>query len=69
MRLIEIPEVTIERELEELSNPEGPHSSIYAMGATAALLWLLRGEPPPSKGGMNALPVVLSRHKRAAPRD
>jgi len=61
MRLIEIPEATIEREIEALTailkpsaNPAtaaGPHTATYAHGAVAALSWLLTGTRPPHECG------------------
>ena len=64
MRLLEIPTAKIEAELAALGDPQGPHSSLYAMGASAALLWLLRGTPPASQGGPTAMPVILEPHNR-----
>jgi hypothetical protein len=57
MRLIEIPEATIEREIEALTAiltpaaQAGPHTTTYTHGAVAALSWLLTGARPPHECG------------------
>ena len=51
MRLIEIPTAKIEAELAALGDPRGPNSALYAMGAVAALSWLLTGTRPPHECG------------------
>lgn len=48
MRLIEIPVLGLENEIEALSFEDGPNMKLFAMGAMVALEWVLHKGPAPS---------------------
>jgi len=52
----------ITEEVDKLQRVDGPHSSLYAMGAIDALMWVLGSAPPASEGGLKKFPVVLTSH-------